>query len=97
MRKFKIKQTVVTVTDASSVLVGSNLERRYLAFQVVSGNDVCVSTEATCVFGRGIMYTGPVQVGKQGASEDFSGQVPTNGFTVCCATGNTALVVVWEG
>jgi hypothetical protein len=81
-----------------------NQTREYLAFAVTGAADIAVFPFVGQVpagpfaFGDGRIYEGAGVAGKQGASEDFSGRVPTNGF-IAITSGPTVStsVVVWEG
>lgn len=96
-KKFAITQTVYSINSASKIIVPADSERKYLAWQVISGQDVCVSVGELAEFGKGQIYTGPDDVNKQGAGQEWQNCAPTNAFSAICNGANTATLVVWVG
>lgn len=96
--RMSIVQTEISVTSASTQLVGETPGRKYLQWQVIGTNQITVSPGIAAVtYGHGQMFgpggTGPTQ----GSAQSFDVVVPTNAFQAICATGQTSTVIVWEG
>ncbi len=94
---FVITQTAVTITTTSGQLIAANTTRKFLAWMNTGANDVtCVPGNTTAVAGTGFIYQAGSGAGKQGATQTYTGTVPTNAFQ--CITGSsTSVVIVFEG
>lgn len=91
-----LKQTVVTVANAATLIVGRNDTRNYLCIQNVGANDINIGFEpGTVTAGNGTTLS-PGGLGKQGGFFLWDGDfIPTNPIYAISAVGST--VVVLEG
>lgn len=93
---FTITQTTFAVTTAAQQFIAANPGRKYLQWMVIGAADVTIAPGASGVtVGAGLIYQAG-GAGKQGASEEFQVNAPTNAFQ-CIAGAAGSTLIVWEG